>query len=133
MLGFDPLPPVDTIYSYVRPERYCLRASRLLCFRLPGSWVPEHRGLEISDQLAGRALSLARLILEGVPVGFCHMLEVKWGVVRPPCRHAMCRAGDTWELMAAALTCEGRTSLNRVRRVGGCWVPSQGDRPVAAV
>ena len=23
VLGFDPLPPLDTIYSYVRPERYC--------------------------------------------------------------------------------------------------------------
>lgn len=22
VMGFDPLPPVDTIYSYVRPERY---------------------------------------------------------------------------------------------------------------
>jgi hypothetical protein len=22
VMGFDPLPPLDTIYSYVRPERY---------------------------------------------------------------------------------------------------------------
>lgn len=27
MLGYDPLPPLDTIYSYVRPERYFLPCS----------------------------------------------------------------------------------------------------------
>ena len=27
VLGFDPLPPLDTIYSYVRPERYFLLCS----------------------------------------------------------------------------------------------------------
>ena len=27
MLGYDPLPPLDTIYSYVRPERYLLLCS----------------------------------------------------------------------------------------------------------
>lgn len=129
VLGFDPLPPVDTIYSYVRPERYCPPAACSLAPSSLGLRIPAHRGVGVSDQLA---LSLAHLIQEVSLSGSVTGAGGEMGRSEATLPSCSVQGRDTWGQVAAALTHEGRMSLNRVRRVGSCGVPGQEDRLVAA-
>lgn len=66
VMGFDPLPPPDTIYSYTRPERYPSACFLLLCFLalrsvlwtlgllLPPDTGPQSRVLGSRTGLCGR-------------------------------------------------------------------------------
>lgn len=67
VLGFDPLPPLDTIYSYVRPERYLPPCPWLAALRS----VPGWEGLAALDSEARS--SDPGLRVSGVPVSFCEL------------------------------------------------------------